>query len=136
MSLLEELGIRSSSQRIEMALRAVQRGWLMGKQTIASFLRHLIRRENYVPSVKFWRQGKLGSVCQAALTSALGFGGRVAHNLGFQESKFMPFLFCSAEQGTGVSWKPERPGTKRNYSRERSQIWPFHSFDPFWIKSM
>jgi len=94
MSLREELGIRSSSQRIEMALRAVSRGWLMGKETIASFLRHLIRRENYVRSVKFWRQGKLGSVCQAALTSALGVGGRVLHNLGFRESKFQPFLFA------------------------------------------
>jgi hypothetical protein len=94
MSLREELGIQSPSQRIEMALRAVSRGWLTDKSSVSRFLRLLISPHNYRRAVKSWKQGKLGNVAQAALGSAFAIGRQVLDRLGFQESKFMPFLLC------------------------------------------
>jgi hypothetical protein len=92
MSLKEELQVKTCSQRVEMALRAVSRGWIGDKPTTARLLRLLCRKRDYLRSVKEFANGKLGRVAQAALVSAFGLATKVLPRLGFQESRFIPFL--------------------------------------------
>jgi hypothetical protein len=92
MSLKEELSVRTCSQRLEMALRAFSRGWLGDKPTSAKFLRHLLRRRDYLRSVQEFEKGKLGRVAQAALISAFALTGKLLARLGEGGSSFVPFL--------------------------------------------
>jgi len=94
LSLKEEIGIKSTSQRLELALRAVRRGWLAEKPTVARFLRLLLRRRDYVKSTLEWNQGRLGARVQAALISAFGMAGRLLKRLGYQASGSIPFLLA------------------------------------------
>jgi len=95
MSLKEELGIRSFSQRLEFALRAVSRGWLSDHPSVSRFLRFLLRPADYKSSVRSWNRGSLGRKAQAALISAFGVGQRALARLGFlRESQCMPFLLA------------------------------------------
>jgi hypothetical protein len=93
-SLKEEMGVKSSAQRLELAFRTVRRGWLAEKPTIARFLRLLLRHTDYVRSMKEFARGKLGGYVQAALVSALGSSGRLLDNLGFPGSGSKPFLLA------------------------------------------
>lgn len=92
MSLKEELGIKTSSQRLEMAIRAVTRGWLDGKLTSCGLLRLLIRRRDYLRAVPEFKVGKLGRVAQAALISAFALLGNLLDRLGVGESSVIPYL--------------------------------------------
>lgn len=95
LSLNEELGIKSYSQRLEMALRATRRGWLDNGLTIARFLRLLLSSKDYRLSTIAWSNGKLGKIAQSALISAFGaFSKSVLDLLGIQGSGFMPFLLA------------------------------------------
>jgi hypothetical protein len=95
LSLNEELGIKTYSQRLEMALRAVRRGWLDDGRTIARFLRLLLSQKDYRSSVRAWSSGKLGRLTQSALISAFGaFSRSILDLLGIQGSGFMPFLLA------------------------------------------
>lgn len=92
MSLKEELSVKTCSQRVEMALRAVSRGWIGDKPTTARLLRLLCRKRDYLRSTKEFAKGKLGRVAQAALISAFGLGSKILSRMGVQESGFLPFL--------------------------------------------
>jgi len=95
LSLKEELGIKTYSQRLEQALRAVRRGWLDNGLTIARFLRLLLSQKDYRSSVRAWSSGRLGRITQSALISAFGaFSRSVLDLLGIQGSGFMPFLLA------------------------------------------
>lgn len=94
MSLKEDMGVKSFSQRLEMALRAVKRGWLSDKPTTARFLRLLLRGQDYIRSTKEFALGRLGKVAQAALVSAFGVTGRAIAQLAPQKSSYMPFLLA------------------------------------------
>nr|WBU98342.1 RNA-dependent RNA polymerase [Rhizophagus clarus mitovirus 4] len=74
-SLKEELGINSFGQRLEVALRAIRRGWIDERPNLYRFLRLLLSRADYIRSVKDWSSGLLGRVAQAALISAFGVTG-------------------------------------------------------------
>lgn len=92
MSLKEEMSVKTCSQRVEMALRAVSRGWIGDKPTTARFLRLLCRKRDYLRSVKEFARGKLGRVAQAALISAFGLSSKILSRMGVQESGLLPFL--------------------------------------------
>jgi hypothetical protein len=94
LSLREELGVKTTHQRLEQALRAVRRGWIAEKPTVARFLRLLLRSTDYVRSVKDWARGTLGKSVQAALISAFGSVGRVLPSLGLRGSGNVPFLLA------------------------------------------
>lgn len=98
----EELGIRSFSQRLENALRAVSRGWITDKPTVSRFLRLLLPRRLYKASVKSWRLGKLGKAAQAALISAFGVGSRAIAQLELRGSKIMTFLLALQDKATSL----------------------------------
>lgn len=100
LSLKEELGITTFAQRVEMALRAVDRGWAGDGDTpsLARFLRLLLSHRDYRASVKQFSKGKLGTVAQAALASALGAFGRVSDRLGLQGVRILPFLNALANK--------------------------------------
>jgi hypothetical protein len=93
LSLKEEMGIQTYSQRLEMALRAVSRGWVE-KPTTARFLRLLLRKRDYVRSVRSFNEGRLGHIAQAALVSAFGIAGQALARAGFRESTCIPFLLA------------------------------------------
>jgi hypothetical protein len=93
LSLKEELGIASYSQRLEQALRAMSRGWLDDKCTMPRFLRLLLTQADYRRCLRQWSVGKLGKIAQFALISAFGLASRsLTEMLGFQGSGFKPFL--------------------------------------------
>lgn len=98
LSLKEELGVRSFSQRLELALRAYSRGYMEDKTSIARFLRLLIPRKHYVRAQAMWEKGKLGGVVQTALVSAFGCAGRLLARLGFQGSGSKPFLLAMQDK--------------------------------------
>lgn len=112
MSLKEELSVKTCSQRVEMALRAVARGWIGDKPTTARLLRLLCRKRDYLRSTKEFARGKLGRVAQAALISAFGLGSKILSRMGVQESGFLPFLLSIenkvevlARDENQLSWK-------------------------------
>lgn len=92
MSLKEELSVRSCSQRVEMALRAVSRGWAGDKPTLARLLRLFCRTRDYMSCVREFSNGRLGRIAQAALISAFGLGSKILSRIGFQKSGLLPFL--------------------------------------------
>jgi len=92
MSLKEEMSIKTSHQRLEMALRANSRGWLGDKPTTAKLLRHLLRRRDYLRTYQEFKKGKLGRVAQAALISAFALLGHSVERLGVGGSSVVPFL--------------------------------------------
>lgn len=93
LSLKEELGIKTSAQRMEMALRAIRRGWLDGALTLPRLLRLLLNSRDYSRCVKDWCRGKLGNIAQSALVSAFGTYSRQFLDLmGIQGSGFSTFL--------------------------------------------
>jgi len=94
LSLREELGVKTTHQRLELALRAVKRGWINDKPTIARFLRLLLRQTDYVRSLRDWSGGTLGNAAQAALISAFGSVGRTLSVLGLRGSGKVPFLLA------------------------------------------
>jgi len=109
LSLKEEIGIKGFSQRLEMALRAVRRGWLEDTPTVARFLRFLITPQAYAQSLKEFARGKLGHIAQAALISAFGIEGRLLDALGFRGSGCKTLLLaiankCAALAGDRSSW--------------------------------
>lgn len=119
LSLKEELGIRSHSQRLEMALRAVSRGWLEGKRTIAGFLRHLLSQKDYKSQTKKWCRGQLGKITQSALVSAFGISSRrILSLLGFQGSGFEPFFLALQGKVQAISQRPEQDRAWRPSSFE------------------
>jgi hypothetical protein len=113
MSLKEELSVKTCAQRVEMALRAVSRGWLGDKPTTARLLRLLCRKRDYLRSVKEFAKGKLGRVAQAALISAFGLGSKILSRMGVQESGFLPFLL-SIENKVQVLARDENQLSDRN----------------------
>lgn len=107
LSLKEELGIRSYSQRLELSLRAVARGWLGESVTLPRFLRLLLSRRDFKSQVKCWCRGELGKITQSALVSAFGIGTRrLLDLLGFQGSGFTPFLEAIASKVQAISRRP------------------------------
>jgi len=92
MSLKEELSVTTCSQRLEMALRAISRGWIGDKPTTARLLRLLLRRRDYLRSTKEFKVGKLGRVAQAALISAFALTRRSLTKLSGGKSTLVPFL--------------------------------------------
>lgn len=92
LSLKEEIGIKTFSQRVELALRAASRGWMGDKPTSAKLLRLLLRRRDYLRSVREFNLGRLGQMAQAALVSAFGVSAKILSKLGLQGSGSVPFL--------------------------------------------
>jgi len=99
LSLKEELGIKSYNQRMEMALRAMRRGWLDSGCSLSRFLRLLLTQRDYRAEVKKWSSGVLGKISQSALVSAFGIAKRsLLDLLGFQGSGFQPFSLAIANK--------------------------------------
>lgn len=99
LSLKEEIGVKSFSQRLEVALRAVSRGWLADHPSVCRFLRFMLSQKDYCQSVKSWYRGSLGRKAQAALISAFGVGQRCLASLGFlRESQCVPFLLAMQDK--------------------------------------
>jgi hypothetical protein len=93
LSLKEELRVKTYAQRLEMAVRAISRGWLAGGNTLPRFLRLMLSQKDYKSQVKCWARGVLGKVAQSAMVSAFGaFSRRLLDLLGIQGSGFTPFL--------------------------------------------
>lgn len=93
LSLKEELGIRTVAQRLEMALRAIRRGWLDTGNSIPRFLRLLLSQKDYGKSLRSWSRGELGRIAQSALISAFGsLGSSLRDLLGFRGSNMNTLL--------------------------------------------
>jgi hypothetical protein len=98
-SLKEELGVQTYGQRLEIALRAMRRGWLDNGCTIPRFLRLLLTQRDYASEVRKWSSGVLGKISQSALVSAFGIAKRsLLDLLGFQGSGFKPFSLALANK--------------------------------------
>lgn len=118
LSLREELGVVSLHQRLEMALRAVRRGWLDGAKTVPRFLRLLLSKFDYIKSMRQWSVGQLGRLAQSALISAFGIASSQVRNLlGLQGSGMRPFSLALAnkvealaKEVTGAAGDPSRSG--------------------------
>lgn len=99
LSLKEELGIETYGQRLEIALRAMRRGWLKDGCTVPRFLRLLLTQRDYATEVKKWSSGVLGKISQSALVSAFGIAKRgLLDLLGFQGSGWKPFSLALANK--------------------------------------
>jgi len=93
LSLREELGIRTFGERLEMALRAIRRGWLDSELTIPRFLRLLITRGAYKRALRDWSVGVLGDISKSALVSAFGIASEtLTELLGYRSSGFHTLL--------------------------------------------
>jgi hypothetical protein len=130
LSLKEELGIRSYGQRLEMALRAMRRGWLDNGRTLPRFLRLLLTRSDYRRQARQWSLGKLGKIAQSALVSAFGIAKRsVLDLLGFQGSGFKPFLLSlenkvealAGDQSRLANFKPSERKARTLKVKDESQ---------------
>lgn len=100
LSIREELGIESSSQRLEQALRAARRGWteVNGTSKLSRFLRVLLPIRSYRRSMKEFAKGKLGLLAQSALVFSLGASGSLLRSLGYQGTGSTPFLLAIANR--------------------------------------
>jgi len=110
LSLKEELGIKSFGQRLEMALRAIRRGWLATRRNVYSLLRLLLTRADYVRSRRQWTSGILDKVAQAALISAFGLGGHslMENHLGLKSS-IKPFLLSMLNRVEALAGDQSKP---------------------------
>lgn len=104
LSLKEELGITSYGQRLEIALRAIRRGWLDNGLSMSRFLRLLLTRKDYSSSVREWSEGRLGKIAQSALISAFCIArDKVLTLLGFRESGIKPFIHAIKNNVTALA---------------------------------
>lgn len=114
LSLREELGIDSFSQRLEMALRGIKRGWAGSEEVIpiSRFLRLLLSDRQYKKSVKEFAKGKLGVIAQSALVSAFGISGNLLKVLGLQSTGSKPFLLALANKVEALAGDRSRLASK------------------------
>jgi len=104
LSLVEELGVSSYTQRLELALRAARRGWLdWSRKSLGGFLRHLLSRKDYKSSVKEFAKGRLGTMAQAALVQSLTVAGSALAKLDVSSVGSGPFLLALANKVTALS---------------------------------
>jgi hypothetical protein len=114
LSLSEELGVGSYTQRLELALRASRRGWIdWSGKSLAGFLRHLLSRKDYKSSVKWFQKGKLGTVAQAALVQTITVAGKALAKLNLSSLGSGPFLLAFANKVAALSPDSEARARKR-----------------------
>lgn len=118
LSLREEIGIESSSQRLEQALRAARRGWteVDGTSKLSRFLRVLLPVRAYKRSLVEFTKGKLGLLAQSALIFSLGASGSLMRALGYQATGSTPFLLAIANKVEALA------GDKARLSREVNSL--------------
>jgi len=88
----EEIGITSTAQRLEFAVKALLTPAPKGQAWVARLVRYLLPQTEYGDSAKALAQGQLGAGCQAALIVAFGPVRDMVSRLGFQWSSISPLL--------------------------------------------
>jgi hypothetical protein len=114
LSLKEELGVKTFAQRLEIALRAMRRGWLDSRPNLYRFLRLLLNRGDYIKSMREWSSGYLGKVAQAALISAFGVAASsIMEKLVPLTSGIRPFLLVMTNKIQALAGDQGLPGLSK-----------------------
>lgn len=122
LSLREELGIRTFSERLELALRATRRGWLDSSLTVPRFLRLLLSRGAYARAHREWSVGRLGKIAQSALFSAFGIAStHLSDVLGYQGSGFKTLLAALRGKIDALAGEQSRPAPSTKLSTRASR---------------